>query len=81
MGMLKADQWKPSTKMHMGEFTCWSLPRWRSGEADMFVVFFALYDLIETPNPDDPLVSSIVSIAVCPLQTSSFHQALTHRAG
>ncbi|RSH89369.1 hypothetical protein EHS25_002481 [Saitozyma podzolica] len=39
MGMLKAEEWKPSTKMHM--------------------VFVALYDLIENPNPDDPLVSSI----------------------
>ncbi|KAI9631983.1 ubiquitin-conjugating enzyme/RWD-like protein, partial [Dioszegia hungarica] len=42
MGMLKTDQWKPSTKMQHGN-----------------IVFFALYDLIETPNPDDPLVSSI----------------------
>nr|ADE10070.1 UBCc [Tremella fuciformis] len=39
LGILKTDQWKPSTKMTH--------------------VLVSIYDLIETPNPDDPLVSSI----------------------
>ncbi|KAK1925370.1 ubiquitin-conjugating enzyme/RWD-like protein [Papiliotrema laurentii] len=39
LGILKVDQWKPSTKMSS--------------------VFMSIYDLLESPNPDDPLVSSI----------------------
>ncbi|KAL7423121.1 hypothetical protein Q5752_002420 [Cryptotrichosporon argae] len=39
IGVLKAEQWKPSTKMS--------------------TILLSIYDLIETPNPDDPLVTSI----------------------
>ncbi|CAD6570805.1 MAG: hypothetical protein TREMPRED_006027 [Tremellales sp. Tagirdzhanova-0007] len=41
MGILKVEQWKPSTKMNS--------------------LLIAIYDLIENPNPDDPLESSIIS--------------------
>ena len=63
MGILKAEEWKPSIKMTHGE-----LPQSRcgqrlkaSGVQAHNTVFLALFDLIENPNPDDPLVSSIVS--------------------
>ncbi|ORX40122.1 ubiquitin-conjugating enzyme/RWD-like protein [Kockovaella imperatae] len=39
LGILKSDQWKPSTKMSH--------------------VLVSIYDLLVTPNPDDPLVTSI----------------------
>jgi len=39
LGILKSDQWKPSTKMTH--------------------VLVSIYDLLVTPNPDDPLVTSI----------------------
>ncbi|BEJ07353.1 hypothetical protein CcaverHIS641_0406220 [Cutaneotrichosporon cavernicola] len=39
IGVLKAEAWKPSTKMAS--------------------VLLSLYDLVENPNPDDPLVTSI----------------------
>ncbi|TXT14500.1 uncharacterized protein COLE_00693 [Cutaneotrichosporon oleaginosum] len=39
IGVLKAETWKPSTKMAS--------------------VLLSLYDLLENPNPEDPLVTSI----------------------
>ncbi|ORY31365.1 ubiquitin-conjugating enzyme/RWD-like protein [Naematelia encephala] len=42
LGILKTDQWKPSTKMN--------------------TVILSIYDLIQTPNPDDPLVTSIADL-------------------
>ena len=59
MGILKVDQWKPSTKMNSGGCRGEKLTALHSSL--LLTVLLAIYDLIENPNPDDPLVTSIVS--------------------
>jgi ubiquitin-protein ligase len=50
-----------------GRTRCRDMAGWRPDSAEYRLlnppVFLALYDLIQTPNPDDPLVSSIVRYA------------------
>lgn len=53
MGVIKADGWKPSTKMANGEL----LPLIE----ELTPVLLSVRDLLQNPNPDDPLVTSIVS--------------------
>lgn len=65
IGMLKTENWKPATKINSGTFHTVSQSRETFLANDALVtcltVIRALYDLLQTPNPDDPLVTSIVS--------------------
>lgn len=55
VGVLKLEAWKPSTKMTSSE--CRVVHRDVCADR---LVLLSLYDLLQAPNPDDALVTSIV---------------------
>jgi ubiquitin-protein ligase len=58
---LKTENWKPATKISSGTWIVNDRVIWFAHDTSTPTVIQALYDLLQTPNPDDPLVTSIVS--------------------